>query len=250
MENQRYFLQISYKGTNYHGWQSQNNAIAIQDIINDVLSKKLSENINITGAGRTDTGVHASYYIAHFDSVSMNLDKEDDLINSLNSFLPEDISIHKITKVNNDFHSRYDAVSRTYKYFITRIKDPFCSETALYHYGPLDINKMNKCCEILIKYDDFESFCKLHSDNDTFICKIKDTKWIEEDAKFIFTITADRFLRNMVRSIVGTMLDVGKGKTSIEKFIEIIESKDRSKAGFSAPAHGLFLTGIQYHKII
>jgi tRNA pseudouridine38-40 synthase len=250
MEKHRYFLQLSYKGTNYHGWQSQNNSITVQDILNEVFSKKLSEQIQITGAGRTDTGVHASFYMAHLDSIKQNLDSKKTLINSINSFLPPDISLHKMMKVKNDAHSRFDAISRTYKYFITTSKNPFLSETTLYYYGKLGMNKMNETCKILMEYNDFESFCKLHSDSDTFICKIKEAKWTRKKDQIIFTITADRFLRNMVRSIVGTMLDAGKNRTSPDEFRKIIESHNRSEAGISAPAKGLFLTDIKYPKEI
>ncbi len=242
----RYFIRLSYKGTNYHGWQSQKNAISVQSVINRVLSVKLNEQINVTGAGRTDTGVHARFFMAHFDSRNQELEKNTKIIYGLNKMLPPDIAIHNIIRVHSDAHSRYDAISRTYEYHIITQKSPFDIDTSYFYTGKLDILAMNKACEILKKYTDFKSFCKSNSGNKTTLCEIYEAKWNTLDNKLIFTIKANRFLRNMVRAITGTLLDVGLQKTSISKFRSIVESKDRKKAGRSVPAQGLFLTHIEY----
>ncbi len=243
---QRYFIQISYKGTNFHGWQSQENAITIQKILTEVMSLKLQEDIELMGAGRTDTGVHASYYIAHFDTTLQNLDKDEKKKGAINNFLPVDIAVQKIIKVDNNAHARFDAISRTYKYYISLEKNPFISEESVLIKEKLNVENMNLASKALLEYTDFESFCKLHSDNKTSICKIVEAKWYKKNNTLIFEITADRFLRNMVRAIVGTMLDVGREKITIEQFKNIIEKKDRSAAGTSAKAKGLFLTNIEY----
>ncbi|MFH2094116.1 MAG: tRNA pseudouridine(38-40) synthase TruA [Bacteroidota bacterium] len=243
---QRYFIELSYKGTNFHGWQSQSNAVSVQDVLENAISLKLSEKIGLTGAGRTDTGVHASYYVAHFDSMHEKLDMNVKFLTGLNRFLPMDIAVSRIRKVRNDVHSRFDAVSRTYKYYISQCKNPFHTETAWYIHSPLNIDRMKKYAVILMEYDDFGSFCKLHSDNKTNICKIMHAGWTEEKGMLVFTITADRFLRNMVRAIVGTLVDAGKEKIDEAGFRKIIKACDRKKAGTSAPAQGLFLTDIEY----
>lgn len=245
----RYFIQLSFKGTDYCGWQIQANAVTVQSTLNKALCTFLKEEIETTGAGRTDTGVHADFFIAHFDSVSDDLDKQQDLIYHLNGILPRDIAIQKIFRVNDDSHARFDAVSRTYKYYITNNKDPFGHEYALYLSSKPDITKMNKCAEVLKDHTDFTSFSKLHSNTKTNDCKISGAEWKEKNGRIVFTITADRFLRNMVRAIVGTLIEAGKGKLTVEEFRNIIESKDRGKAGASAPAHGLFLTNIEYPDI-
>jgi tRNA pseudouridine38-40 synthase len=242
----RYFLFISYKGTSYHGWQIQPNSITVQQILEDSLSVILKEKISTIGAGRTDTGVHARFFCAHFDSIDDNLDIAEKFINRLNSILPSDISISSVRKVNPDSNARYSAISRTYMYFITTVKDPFDKGASWYLKKKPDIEKMNNACSLLFNYSDFTSFSKLHSDTKTNICKIYDANWEERDNKFILTIKADRFLRNMVRAIVGTTVDVGLGKITLEEFVTIIESRNRCNAGISAPAEGLFLTGIEY----
>lgn len=242
----RYFIELSYNGTNYHGWQTQKNSTSIQSVINDVLSLKLKEEINVTGAGRTDTGVHAKYFIAHFDTKSSGIEANEKILFSLNKLLPTDIAIHKIIKVHKDAHSRFDATSRTYEYHIINQKSPFETNTAYFYLKRLNIGKMNEAAEILISYNDFASFCKLHSDNKTTICKIYKAIWIDLGGKLIFTIKADRFLRNMVRAITGTLIDIGLGKIDMEKFKQIIELKNRKEAGRSVPAKGLFLTDIEY----
>jgi tRNA pseudouridine38-40 synthase len=242
----RYFIFISYKGTSYHGWQLQPNSVTVQKIIDNALSVVLTEKISTTGAGRTDTGVHALVFCAHFDSSSPDLAEKKVLVFRLNRFLPEDISVIYIKKVLPDANARYSAVSRTYKYYISRIKDPFFNTSSWFLHGEMNIAAMNEACRILLRHSDFTSFSKLHSASKTSICKIYDARWEMEDSRIVFTIKADRFLRNMVRAIVGTMVEIGFGKLSIEAFEEIILAMDRCSAGTSAPAKGLFLFDIEY----
>lgn len=242
----RYFLFLSYKGSSYHGWQIQPGSITVQKVLEDSLSVMLNEKISITGAGRTDTGVHALFFCAHFESKEVNLDIHNKFVFKLNSFLPGDISVSSIRKVLPDAHARFSAISRTYKYFITRVKDPFAKESSWFIHGNIDVTMMNRACQVLFNHSDFTSFSKLHSDNRTNICKIFEAGWEEDGNKLIFTIKADRFLRNMVRAIVGTMIEIGQGKRDIVQFEDIITSHDRCKAGKSAPAEGLFLTDIEY----
>lgn len=242
---QRYFIQLNYKGTNYHGWQVQPNAVTVQEVLETCLSTMLRTSVPVTGAGRTDTGVHASFFVAHFESVKNDLDHPD-FVYKMNSFLPEDIAIQKIWKVTANAHARFDALSRTYHYFISREKDPFSAETSFKYLQPLDISKMNEAAKVLFNYIDFTSFSRLHTDVKTNDCTIYEAEWKEESGQLVFTIKANRFLRNMVRAIVGTLLEVGKGKLSVLEFQEIIEQKDRGAAGASAPAKGLFLSGIKY----
>lgn len=242
----RYFIFISYKGTSYHGWQLQPNAVTVQKILDEALSTILEEEILTTGAGRTDTGVHASAFCAHFESHSSDLDERKNLLFKLNRYLPKDISVSIIRKVMPDAHARFSAVSRTYKYYISRVKDPFREESAWYIHGNLDVPMMNRACAILIEQSDFTSFSRLHSDNKTNICKIYAASWEEKDNVIEFTIRADRFLRNMVRAIVGTMVETGSGKINLDEFRDIILARDRCRAGKSAPAKALFLTDIEY----
>jgi tRNA pseudouridine38-40 synthase len=246
MAKNRYFIELSYNGNNYHGWQKQTNAITIQQKIEEVLSTLLSENIETIGAGRTDTGVHARNFIAHFDSCKDGLEKNYDLIYRLNCLLPYDIVVHKIYLVKPHNHARYDAISRTYRYYITQSKNPFNHDFSYFLYGNIDIDKMNDACKYLLKYDDFASFSKLHSNNKTTLCTIFNAEWSKKDDYLIFTIRANRFLRDMVRAIVGTLLKIGFGKISIEDFIRIIETKKRSEISRSVPAKGLFLEDIEY----
>jgi tRNA pseudouridine38-40 synthase len=246
----KYFIQLSYKGTNYHGWQIQPNASSVQEVLTKSFSTILRENIEITGAGRTDTGVHASYFITHFSTNAENLQSDNKFLFKINSILPKDIAIHNIKLVKQDAHARFDASSRTYHYFIHTKKDPFLLDSSYFLPKDLNIDLMNKACDILFNYTDFTSFSKLHTDVKTNNCKITEAFWSQEEHKIKFTITADRFLRNMVRAIVGTTIDVGLGKLSLDDFIQIIESKNRSEAGVSVPAQGLFLTNITYDKSI
>ncbi len=243
---QRYFIELAYNGKNYHGWQSQPNSITIQEVIEKCLSLQLREKIEIVGAGRTDTGVHAKFYVAHFDCNIDNLDSDNNYIYKINNFLPKDIAIFKIYKVKNDAHTRFDAKSRTYEYHITTKKDPFNNDFAVEYYDSLNIEAMNKAAELLYNYTDFTSFSKLHTDTMTNNCDVSLAKWEIINDKLIFTIKADRFLRNMVRAIVGTLLEIGKGRMTLDDFKTIIELKDRKKAGTSAPAKGLYLVDIEY----
>ena len=245
--SQRYFLQLSYKGTNYHGWQIQSNAVSVQEVMEKALSTIMREEIAVVGAGRTDTGVHASFFVLHFDSEKENLDATN-LMHRLNRFLPPDIAVSKMFRVNNEAHARFSAVSRTYKYFISTAKNPFQNETSYLYTLPLDMEKMNEAAAALFDYEDFTSFSRLHTDVKTNNCRIYRAEWSRENNQLVFTIRANRFLRNMVRAIVGTLLEVGKGKISLNEFRKIIEKKDRRAAGTSAPAQGLFLTQIEYPK--
>lgn len=244
---QRYFLQLSYKGTNYHGWQIQPNAISVQEVVEDALSKILREKISVVGAGRTDTGVHASYFILHFD-VESEIPANLDVVYKLNSFLPNDIAVQKVWEVTRDAHARFGATSRTYNYFVSTQKNPFTTHTSYKFVKPLDVVKMNMAAKALFDYKDFTSFSRLHTDVKTNNCKIMKAEWKVEEFSLVFVIQADRFLRNMVRAIVGTLLEVGRGKLTIQQFRDIIERKDRGAAGASAPAQGLFLVGIDYPK--
>lgn len=242
----RYFIFFSYKGTSYHGWQIQPNSVTVQKLLDKALSIILSEEIISTGAGRTDTGVHALVFCAHFDSGFSDLDTKKNLVYKLNRFLPKDISVNKIRKVIPDANARFSALSRTYKYLITTVKDPFSDDSSWYLQGEISIEEMNKSALILLKHTDFTSFSRLHSNVKTNNCKIIYACWEAKGNQLIFTIKADRFLRNMVRAIVGTMLKVGFGKIGLNEFNEIILAKDRGKAGRSAPAKGLFLAEIEY----
>jgi len=246
---QRYFIQLSYDGTAYHGWQIQPNGISVQEMVEKALSIVARETVLVTGAGRTDAGVHASFFVAHFDIENEHLDNEK-IIHSLNNLLPPDISVQKIFKVHPEAHARFDAMSRTYKYYLVKTKDPFLRQYAAKEPRIPDLGKMNKAACKLFDYEDFTSFSKLGTDVKTNICKISVAEWVEDSKGFVFTIRADRFLRNMVRAIVGTLLEVGFGKISIEQFCAIIEAKDRSAAGASVPARGLFLVDISYPEAI
>jgi len=242
----RYFIRLCYKGTKYHGWQIQPNSSTVQEVLNKDLSLILNEQIEVTGAGRTDTGVHAKVFYAHFDSSVNDLHTEPNLVFKLNGILPKDIAVKEILKVKPDAHARFDAISRTYEYHITRIKDPFLTDLAHFIYGDLDFESMQKAATLLTEVSDFTSFSKVDSDVKTNICKVYQALWSIDSEKIIFTITADRFLRDMIRAIVGTLLDIGFGRTTINDFPNIIEKKDRSAAGNSVPAKGLFLADIQY----
>jgi tRNA pseudouridine38-40 synthase len=242
----RYFIFISFKGTVYHGWQIQPESVTVQEVLDESLSVVLNEKIYTIGAGRTDAGVHALLFCAHFETNSPELISTKNLVYRLNSYLPKDISVNSIRKVVSDANARYSAISRTYKYYISKVKDPFFDNSSWFLHGIIDIESMNKACKILSDYSDFTSFSKLHSNTKTNICKIFDASWEETNNRLVFTIRADRFLRNMVRAIVGTMVDVGYGKKNLKDFEDIILAKNRCKAGESVPARGLFLTDIEY----
>jgi tRNA pseudouridine38-40 synthase len=243
---QRYFLALKYDGTNYHGWQIQDNANTVQAEVNKALSTLLQKEITVTGAGRTDTGVHAKELIAHFD-IEEELDKNH-LHFKLNTILPTDISCTWVKTVNKGAHARFSATSRTYEYWITPEKNPFLINKAYYFSKTLNIDLMNQAAEILKKYTDFSCFSKSNTDTFTNNCEITYAHLEKQGGILILTITANRFLRNMVRAIVGTLLDIGTEKISLKDLETIIQSKNRSNAGTSAPAHGLYLTEVNYPK--
>ncbi len=241
----RYFIELAYNGKNYHGWQIQPNAISVQEVLNDCISKVVREKVNVVGCGRTDTGVHASYFVAHFECENDSIDSAQFCF-KLNRFIPKDIAIYSLTKVEEETHSRFSAVSRTYEYHLVEMKNPFLQELAFQAPVALDFDLMNKAALVLFDYIDFTSFSKLHTDVKTNNCRVVYAKWEFANGKWVFTIKADRFLRNMVRAIVGTLLEVGRGKMSVEEFRDVIERKDRGVAGTSAPAHALYLVDVGY----
>lgn len=245
----RYFLEISYIGTAYHGWQVQTNAVSIQEVINNALSMKLRSDINCTGSGRTDAGVHALMQVAHFDVVN----EIDDLIDfqyQLNSMLPRDISINSIFQVHESASARFDASSRSYIYRLHQKKDPFHDGRSYFFDHQLEINKMNAACQVILNWTDFEAFSRVKTDVNTFNCTVSHAAWEQNNDKLTFSVTANRFLRSMVRSMVGTMLDIGENKISLDDFQAILESKDRKKAGRSVPACGLYLSNIEFPNTI
>ncbi len=244
----RFFIELSYNGKTYHGWQNQPNAISVQEVLEDGLSKLLKEPIAIVGAGRTDTGVHAKQMFAHFDTNAEFLTEK--LQFKLNSFLPKTIAVHDIFEVKDDAHARFDAISRAYIYRIALKKNVFNFEQSYYLKHSLDVTKMNEACGILFEYQDFKCFSRSNTDVKTYNCDIMKAEWKRENDELVFSIKANRFLRNMVRAIVGTMINIGLGKTEIEGLHDIIKSKDRSKAGASVPGHALYLTEIEYPKNI
>jgi tRNA pseudouridine38-40 synthase len=235
---------LSYKGTNYHGWQIQPNAISVQEQITKAINTITQENIQLVGAGRTDAGVHAIQMFAHFDTENK---LTDNYVRKFNSILPNDIVIKSLKMVLDTTHARFDAISRSYEYRILLVRDPFYLETTWQLYQKkLQIDVMNKAAEILFEFEDFESFSKVKTDVKTFNCNITKATWVLQGDHLTFHITANRFLRNMVRAIVGTLIEVGTGKISLADFRKIIESKNRSEAGLSVPAKGLFLTEVCY----
>lgn len=244
---QRYFIEIAYNGKNYHGWQVQPNAISVQAVLNDCLSKLLRVDVHVVGAGRTDTGVHAKQLFAHFDLAEKVEDIPAFLIR-LNSFLPKDIAVRSLRIVGEEAHARFDATARTYEYFVAQQKNPFEEDSAYLVYKPLNIEAMNKAAKRLFEFQDFTSFSKSDTQTKTNNCKIMQAYWEERGELLVFTVQADRFLRNMVRAIVGTLLEVGLGKMTEDEFVEVIESKNRSNAGTSVPAHALYLLEVSYPK--
>lgn len=240
----RYFIKLAYNGTRYHGWQVQDNAHSVQAEINKALSLITGESIETLGCGRTDTGVHAREFYAHFDSTKQDLNER--IIFKMNKILPADIACYKLWKVSDNAHARFDAIARMYEYIIIREKNPFVQNQSHFLYGPVNVDLMNKACSQLFDYIDFSCFSKSKTQVFTNNCKIMFAAWKQENDNLIFTIKADRFLRNMVRTIVGTMLEVGKEQLSLSQFSEIIESKNRSNAGISVPAAGLFLIKVEY----
>ncbi len=241
----RYFLELAFNGSDFHGWQVQPNAVTVQALIEDAVSKLLNSKTGIVGCGRTDTGVHASYYVAHFDTHAEINDNEE-FCYKLNCILPYSISILSVTKVDNEAHARFSATTRTYKYYLITNKSPFFNNLTYHCKYKLDFELMNIAAKKLYDYNDFTSFSKLHTDTKTNLCTISKAQWEWDDNKWVFTITANRFLRNMVRAIVGTLIDVGRKKITVKEFENIIKAKNRNIAGTSAQAKGLFLTDVKY----
>ena len=251
----RYFMRLAFNGTPFFGWQIQPENISVQEVIENALTLLLQKpaedgqrkRIAITGCGRTDTGVHARDFVAHFDfSEELIEEQRLKLVNKLNSFLPKEIVIYSIEPVADDAHARFDALDRTYRYYVNIRKDAFNFPYAHRVFEKLDVNKMNEAAQLLLKNEDFTSFSKVHTQVNNMRCHVTQAQWVERDGQLVFEITANRFLRNMVRAIVGTLLLVGKGKISVQDFQDIIEQKDRCKAGDSAPAHALFLEIVRY----
>lgn len=240
----RYFLDVAYNGTNYHGWQVQLNAHTVQGELEAALSRLLREPVSVTGSGRTDTGVHAEQQLVHIDWEGP-LDPEQ-LRFRLNAMMPPDIAVHKVFPVHPKAHARFSATARSYEYRICRQKNPFQQKQCYVSTQSLDVAAMNEAAALMLGWEDFECFSRVHTEVKHFRCTIKEAKWVEEGEWLIFYITANRFLRNMVRAIVGTLLEVGRHRMSLSDFREVLESRDRSKAGRSAPAQGLFLTRVQY----
>ncbi len=241
----RYFLRLSYLGSAYHGWQRQKNAISVQEVLESAVQKLLGNPTEITGCGRTDTGVHATEFYAHFDTEESILEEEKFIYN-LNGILPLDIAVNDLIRVEETAHTRFDAVSRSYEYHIHQQKSPFINGKSYFFAPHLNVNDMNEAAACLFNYNEFGAFCKAGSDNKTNLCDVTRAEWKVHSDRLIFHITADRFLRNMVRAITGTLLSVGQGKMTVSDFKTIIESQDRTQAGFSAPAQGLYLTKVKY----
>ena len=240
----RYFFEISYKGTDFHGWQRQKNAVSIQEIVEDRLSTLLGEEASITASGRTDKGVHCRKQYFHVDIETQFTRK--DLIHKLNSFLPDTIVVHSIERVEDQANARFDAVERVYEYFICREKNPFLLDTTLLVHGPLNIQLMNSAAALIIGRHDFTSFSKVKTDVNTFICTVNMATWVQKGELIVFRIAANRFLRGMVRALVGTMIEIGQGKADYEAMNKILQAKDRRAAGPAVAPHGLFLTDVKY----
>lgn len=243
----RYFAELSYKGTAYCGWQRQPNSPSVQQTIEEALSTILRESVEVVGAGRTDTGVHAAFYVAHFDT-SRPIANPADFVYHLNALLPEDIAFGRIYEVDDDAHARFDATEREYRYYIEPRKNPFTRATSWQLTTPLDVEAMNRAAQVLLATEDFTTFAKLGSNNTNNICHIFRAEWIEiECGMLVFVFRANRFLRNMVRAVVGTLVDVGRGKITPEEFADIVASRNLSRSSSSAPAAGLFLTDVSYN---
>ena len=242
----RFFITLSYDGTRYHGWQVQPNGPSVQEKLQWALSTILRQDIQVTGAGRTDAGVHARMMVAHFDVESMDFELQD-LTYKLNRLLPQDIAIQMMEPVSDEMHARFSATSRTYHYYIHTVKDPFLMAYSCELHYPLDFQLMNEAAAILMTYEDFGAFCKAHADVKTTLCHITAAQWHQTSpSSWYFEITANRFLRNMVRAVVGTLIDVGRGRLSLDDFRKVIEGKRRTEAGESMPANALFLEEVKY----
>jgi len=257
----RYFITFSYDGTNYHGWQIQPNANTVQQELQRALSLLLRKDIEVTGAGRTDTGVHARMMAAHFDWAGLddadknNSDRKhiplpvscEQMVYRMNRILPRDISVLDVFPVDNDMHARFSAISRTYHYYIHTRKDPFECHYSLQINYPLDFDKMNQAASFFLQHDDYAAFCKAGGDNKTTICHVTEARWVKTSpTTWYFEITANRFLRNMVRAVVGTLIDVGRGKITMQQFQNILHNGTRSDAGESMPGNALFLENVGY----
>ena len=240
----RYFLEIAYNGTHYHGWQVQPNAVTVQEKMDEALSLILRQDIAVLGCGRTDTGVHASQFFLHFDADP--IEDHEKLVYKLNGYLPKDISCYRLIPVKEGAHARFDALSRTYQYHVHTFKDPFIGESSMFFPTKLDVDLMNQAGAFLLDQKDFASFCKTGSDIKTTLCDMMQCEWEQDGTTYTLTIKANRFLRNMVRAVVGTMLELGSGKMNLEEFKAVVHSGNRSKAGSSVDACGLFLTGVEY----
>ena len=241
----RYFIWFAYNGARYHGWQVQPNGNSVQAEMEKALSTLLRSDIQVTGAGRTDAGVHASEMVAHFDT-DLTVDCIQ-LTYKLNRLLPYDIAVSRIEQVSDDLHARFSAVSRTYHYYIHTTKNPFCCSSSCYMHYALDFDAMNQAAQLLLSVRDFASFCKTHTDVKTTLCNVTEARWENiGEGRWRFVITANRFLRNMVRAVVGTLIDVGRGRISVDEFSRIVETKQRTAAGESMPAHALFLVSVKY----
>lgn len=241
----RYFMRLAYRGASFHGWQSQPNAVSVQSTLEEALSKVMRRQMKIVGAGRTDTGVNARTMIAHFDTDNAIADPAK-IVRALNSIVGADIAVYDIRRVRGDAHARFDATSRTYHYYTHSGKSPFCYPLSWQEPAGLDFEAMNEAGRILTQVSDFTSFAKLHSDAKTNICRVTCARWEPTADGHVFVITADRFLRNMVRAVVGTLVDVGRGKLSLDDFKRVIEARDRCAAGTSMPPHPLFLWDVTY----
>lgn len=242
----RYFIELSYNGTAYHGWQKQPNALTVQEVIEDALSMVLRQEMQIMGAGRTDTGVHATQIMAHFD-FEQGFDIAE-LVYKMNSILPKDVAVISIDEVQLDTHARFHALSRSYEYYITQVKDPFGLDRSYYFKNTLDVSLMNEAAALLKTYTNFKCFSKSKTEVKTYNCTITNAVWEVQGNQLIFKITANRFLRNMVRAIVGTLIEVGMQKLTLDDLKAVLKSEDRSEAGYSVPAHGLYLTAVKYPK--
>ncbi len=241
----RYFVTLNYDGTRFHGWQIQPHDISVQEELQKALSILLRQKIAITGAGRTDTGVHARMMVAHFD-VNQEVDCQQ-LMYKLNKFLPRDIAIQKIESVGEEMHARFSATKRTYHYFVHTEKNPFLRHYSCELHYPLDFALMNEAAELLLDYEDFGAFCKSHADVKTTLCQVTEARWVQTSpSTWYFVIAANRFLRNMVRAVVGTLIEVGRHRLTLDEFRKVIEGKRRTEAGESMPAHALFLENIEY----
>ena len=244
----RFFIEIAYDGSAYHGWQKQPDAISVQEVLEAALSTALQQKTAVVGAGRTDTGVHAKQFFAHFDAdFSQDMDQ---LIFKLNTILPRDVAVFSVFETQKDAHARFDALSREYTYFVDTRKNPFNVNAAYYIKKKIDVELMNEAAKMLLEHTNFKTFSKVKTEVKTYNCKIENAVWEKVGNELVFKIKADRFLRNMVRAIVGTLIDVGTKKIELKNMRKIIESGNRGKAGKSVPAHGLFLTQVNYSKSI